>query len=284
MTPLEPAVARLGLPPDFRVVALTGAGISAESGIPTYRGQGGLWTTGSRDYRPQDLATLEAFERMPRDIWHWYLYRRGQCLAAQPNTGHFALRDLARGVGPERFTLVTQNVDGLHARSGIGGGMLIEIHGNLHTMRCTVPCTTERFPLQESQVLPSRDHALDEAAWARLHCPRCGALARPHVLWFDECYEEVWYGSDTAMQRLAEADLLLIVGTSGATTLPSMMVHRARQQNLAIVEVNPEPSAFTPAVMRHVRGLYLPEPASACLPALAEALATGATGTPGLSA
>lgn len=276
MKGLAPELSRLGLAPGFRVVALTGAGISAESGIPTYRGQGGLWTTGSGDYRPQDIATLQAFERMPREVWRWYFYRRGQCLAARPNAGHEALATLARALGPERFTLVTQNVDGLHARSGVDGEALIEIHGNLHTMRCTLPCTFERFPLGEDQVLPSRESILEDAAWARLHCPRCGTPARPHVLWFDEYYEEDLYRSETAMRRLEAAGLLLIVGTSGATTLPLMMVRRALQQDLAIIEVNPEPSAFTPSILRHARGAYVPEPASACLPALADALAASA--------
>lgn len=267
-----PPLDKLALPSDFRVVVLTGAGISAESGIPTYRGKDGLWTTGSRDYRPQELATLRAFQRMPRDIWSWYCYRRGNCLQAQPNAGHMALTTLSQRLGPQRFTLVTQNVDGLHARSGIDPAVLFEIHGNIHTMRCTLPCTAERFPLEDSQILVNRGERLDDEAWARLRCPRCAALARPHVLWFDECYDEALYRSDTALRQVAEADLLLIVGTSGATTLPMMMVRLALQHNLAIIEVNPEPSAFTPAVQNHARGLYLAEAASACLPRLIEAL------------
>jgi NAD-dependent deacetylase len=272
---LDPArLAALGLPSAFKVVVLTGAGISAESGIPTFRGKGGLWTTGSRDYRPQELATLRAFQAMPRELWRWYLYRRGACRQAQPNAGHLALRALADRLGPQRFALVTQNIDGLHARSGIGADMLFEIHGCIETMRCTLPCTPERFPLEPSLVLASREAVLDDARWERLKCPHCGALTRPHVLWFDEYYEEALYGSDSALGRIEKADLLLIIGTSGATSLPLMMARLALQRNLAVIEVNPEPSAFTVAIQRHARGLYLASTASACVPALVDNLTT----------
>src|SRR5690349_7061367 len=111
------AACREALARDGRVVALTGGGVSAESGIPTVRGKEGYWTIGSREYHPQELATHEAFLAMPWEVWAWYLYRRGVCRVAAPNAGHAALVrwDLALG---ERFALVTQNVDGLHARAG----------------------------------------------------------------------------------------------------------------------------------------------------------------------
>jgi NAD-dependent deacetylase len=262
---------QLKLPADYRCVVLTGAGISAESGIPTYRGKDGLWTVGSKDYRPQELATLRAFERDPRAIWSWYFYRRGCCLEAQPNGGHQALNLLQQGLGSGRCSLVTQNVDGLHARSGIKPESLFEIHGNLHSMRCTLPCSPERFSLDDSQVLQRGDE-LDEVAWAKLKCPYCGAMARPHVLWFDECYDEVLYRSGTVLDRLAEADLLLVIGTSGATTLPVMMVRRALASGTAIIEVNPEPSAFTAAIRTYDRGMVINKTASDCLPGLVQTL------------
>jgi NAD-dependent deacetylase len=262
---------QLNLPAGFRCVVLTGAGISAESGIPTYRGKDGLWTVGSKDYRPQELATLRAFQRDPRAIWSWYFYRRACCLEAKPNSGHEALVPLQQALGPGRFSLVTQNVDGLHARSGIHAENLFEIHGNLHSMRCTLPCTAERFPLDDTQVVEKGDD-LDETAWARLQCPYCGSLARPHVLWFDECYDEGLYQSDTVMQRLYEADLLLIVGTSGATTLPLMMLRAALASGLAIIDVNPEASSYSAAIEAHSRGLNIRKTASACLPDLVNGL------------
>ncbi len=263
----------LNLRADFRCVILTGAGISAESGIPTYRGKDGLWTVGSRDYRPQELATLRAFQNDPRAIWSWYHYRRGCCLQAQPNPGHLALIPLQYALTGKRFTLVTQNVDGLHARSGISDENLFEIHGSLHSMRCTLPCSAERFALTDDQIL-DRGEDLGDLGWARLQCPHCGSLTRPHVLWFDECYEEGLYKSDTVLQRLDNADLLLIVGTSGATTLPTMMLRRALAAHLAVIEVNPECSSFSAAVQAYDRGLYLQATASECLPELVDRLIT----------
>src|SRR5688572_10403206 len=118
-----------------RVVVLTGAGISAESGIPTFRGPEGYWRIGSVNWRPEQLATFAAFTAMPQAQWAWYLYRRGVCLAARPNAAHRALVDLERALG-ERFRLVTQNVDGLHLRAGSSTTRTLQIHGNLHFARC----------------------------------------------------------------------------------------------------------------------------------------------------
>ena len=109
------------------LVFLTGAGISAESGIPTFRGPEGYWTVGSREYRPEELATYEAFTRMPDEVWAWYLYRRGVCRAARPNPAHLALVELERALG-DRFLLVTQNVDGLHLRAGHSAERVLQIH------------------------------------------------------------------------------------------------------------------------------------------------------------
>src|SRR6185503_4423173 len=111
------AACRAALARSGAVVALTGAGVSAESGIPTFRGKEGYWTIGAREYHPQELATHAAFEEMPWSVWAWYLYRRGVCMRAQPNAAHAALVRLATRL-PDRFALVTQNVDGLHRRAG----------------------------------------------------------------------------------------------------------------------------------------------------------------------
>ena len=124
---LDPLAAHLGqalaaaLSQGGPLVVVTGAGVSAESGIPTFRGKEGYWTVGSRVYQPQELATQAAFRRMPEEIWRWYLYRLGVCRAAAPNPGHVALVELERALG-DRFLLVTQNVDGLHPRAGSSPG------------------------------------------------------------------------------------------------------------------------------------------------------------------
>src|SRR5512138_3835802 len=119
------------------VVALTGAGISAESGIPTFRGTDGYWVVGSRNYMPQEMATQRMFQRAPEEVWRWYLYRFGVCRHAQPNAGHAALVRLEQALG-ERFTLVTQNIDGLHRRAG--SERVYCIHGDAGWVRCAREC------------------------------------------------------------------------------------------------------------------------------------------------
>src|SRR6185437_658754 len=128
------------------VIALTGAGVSAESGIPTFRGKEGYWTIGAREYHPQELATRAAFDAMPWQVWAWYLYRRGVCRTAEPNAGHRALVAWDGALG-DRFALVTQNVDGLHRRAGSPDARLHEIHGAIDLMRCSRDCTAARYPI-----------------------------------------------------------------------------------------------------------------------------------------
>ena len=194
-TPLSPARAQLG-----RVVVLTGAGVSAESGVPTFRGQGGLWRT----YRAEDLATPEAFARDPALVWAWYDWRRQLVAACQPNAAHVTLAAMEAAL-PD-FTLITQNVDGLHERAG--SRHALRLHGSLWGVRCVREGTRrDNFdvPLKE---LPPR-------------CA-CGALERPDVVWFGETLDR---GVITAALRAARhADLMLVVGTSAlvqpAASLP----------------------------------------------------------------
>ena len=122
-----------------RVVFLTGAGISAESGIPTFRGKEGYWQVGSVNYHPMELATQAAFNEMPVEVWAWYLYRRSVCLAAEPNSAHHALAALETEL-VDRFTLITQNVDGLHVRAGNTRKRTLQIHGEIQLMRCSDEC------------------------------------------------------------------------------------------------------------------------------------------------
>ena len=129
-----------------RLTVMSGAGISAESGIPTFRGPEGYWTVGSKVYHPREMATRAMFDRSPREVWHWYLYRMGVCRRAAPNAGHRAVADLERLLG-ERFTLITQNVDGLHLRAGSSPRRTLQIHGNVFFMRCAGECSAAVFPL-----------------------------------------------------------------------------------------------------------------------------------------
>ncbi len=212
------------------VAVLTGAGISAESGVPTFRGPGGLW----RQRRPEQLATPEAFARDPRLIWEWYDWRRGKLAEAQPNAGHRALAALERT--KQRFTLVTQNVDGLHDRAGSRN--VIKIHGDLWTLRCTA-CSRERrderIPLPE---LPPR-------------C-ECGALMRPGVVWFGEPLPaEPW---ERAQRAAREADLLLVVGTSAVVYPAAGLVPLAKACGARVIECNMEETPFSAELDKSFRG------------------------------
>src|SRR5256885_862150 len=184
---MDPVIAALARP--GHVIALTGAGVSAESGIPTFRGKDGYWTVGAREYHPQELATHAAFSRMPWDVWAWYLYRRGVCRAAEPNAGHHALVDLDAHL-TDRFALVTQNVDGLHRRAGSPAARTFAIHGDIGQLRCASECCLERWPIPEAVPALAKGEAVGPELRALLVCPRCGGLAQPHVLWLDETYDE----------------------------------------------------------------------------------------------
>jgi len=212
------AAAREALAAARRIAALTGAGVSAESGIPTFRGAGGLWRT----HRAEDLATPEAFARDPRLVWEWYDWRRGVVAAARPNAAHEALVRLEGGGRP--FTLVTQNVDGLHERAGSRN--VIRLHGSLWTVRCT-RCGAERedrrAPLPE---LPPR-------------CA-CGGLERPGVVWFGEALPEG--ALERAAAAAAACDVLLVVGTSAVVYPAAGLVPHARAAGATVIEINPDPA------------------------------------------
>ncbi len=254
------------------VVALTGAGISAESGIPTFRGSEGYWVVGSRNYVPQEMATYEMFRRAPDEVWRWYLYRFGVCKGAQPNAGHRALVELDRALG-DRFHLVTQNIDGLHLRAGATPARTSCIHGDAGFVRCAGACPG-KLPLPD---MGTRGAAtpLSDADRARLSCPRCGGWLRPHVLWFDEYYDEENYRMHTALRAASSARLLLVVGTSGATNLPMQIGEIAWRRGIAMVDVNPEDNPFSELCERAERGFFARGTASEWLPAIARVLVAG---------
>lgn len=252
------------------MVALTGAGVSAESGIPTFRGKDGYWTVGSREYHPEELATHEAFARMPWEVWAWYLYRRGVCQAAAPNAAHAALVRLDAALG-NRFALVTQNVDGLHRRAGSPDARTFPIHGDIGTMRCAQECSPARIPIPEEVPALGRGEPVTADVRARLVCPRCQGMARPHVLWFDESYDEPRYFLDSARRLAARATLLLVAGTSAQTNLPWQVVTLAARAGATIVDVNTDDNPFA-EIATQTQGGALRGPAAAILPALVDAL------------
>lgn len=254
------------------IVVLTGAGISAESGIPTFRGADGFWRAGSVNYHPEELATFAAFSRMPAVLWGWYLHRRRICANATPNAAHQALVDLERSFG-DRFLLVTQNVDGLHLRAGHDQERVLEVHGSLHRMRCMAECSPPRPIPADLGADWSPDHVPeDEGSLLSLHCERCGAWLRPHVLWFDEYYDEEYYRYESAQRAVADAALLLVIGTSGATNLPSRMVELAHERDVPIVVVNLDPSPYSAIALRTKEGAFVQGTATAHVPELVRAL------------
>ena len=210
-----------------RVTVMTGAGISAASGVPTFRGAEGLW----RRYRPEDLATANAFHRNPLLVWEWYASRRAVVAACEPNPGHHVL---ARWSRERRCTVVTQNVDDLHHRAGTAG--VIRLHGSLWELRCAgrpVPGDTrsrdgvcaegwrdENVPLAE---MPPR-------------CPHCRGLARPGVVWFGENLRESDVRDATAATR---CDLFVAIGTSAIVYPAAGFLHEAKRRGAVTAEINP---------------------------------------------
>jgi len=241
------------------IVVLTG--ISAESGIPTFRGAEGYWRVGSRNYQPTEMATAAAFASMPEEVWRWYLFRRGVCRAAVPNAAHLALVDLERRLG-ERFLLVTQNVDGLHLRAGNSPERTYQIHGNIDFCRCSHGCPPAVRPLPPT---------LTDGEVAALRCD-CGDWLRPHVLWFDESYDEPRYRYVSALRAAEAAAALIVVGTSGATTLPARMCEMVAARGAPLIVVDPEPTVFSALAEQTARGIFLRGTASAVLPSLIEEL------------
>jgi NAD-dependent deacetylase len=257
------------------VLALTGAGISAESGIPTFRGEEGYWRIGSRNYFPEELATRAAFERMPDEIWSWYLYRRGICRAAAPNAAHLALSQLDSALAANDacdFLLVTQNVDGLHLRAGNAPERTYQIHGNIEFMRSVDERDTNCYPLPEALDLAwGRDRVLTPAERALLVCPD-GAPARPHVLWFDETYDEERYRFRSTLDAVERASLAIVVGTAGATYLPALIVERSVERGTPLLVINRDPSPFTAAAEQAHAGYFLQGAATVLIPPIAEAI------------
>ncbi|RME50181.1 MAG: RNA polymerase subunit sigma [Caldilineae bacterium] len=254
-----------------RVTVLTGAGISAESGIPTFRGPEGYWTVGSKVYQPQEMATRAMFDRQPEAVWRWYLYRRGVCLRAEPNAGHRALAQLEARLG-DRFTLITQNVDGLHLRAGNSAARTYQIHGNIHFMRCARACTAGVYPIPGSVPPKEKDSPLTSADRRALRCPRCGGLTRPHVLWFDEYYDETYYRFESSLRVAARTDLLIVVGTSGATNLPNQVAWLVVRRGGVLVDVNIQPNPFA-ELAQATGGFVVQRPAARALPSLVQNLA-----------
>ncbi|MFM8272314.1 MAG: SIR2 family NAD-dependent protein deacylase [Gemmata sp.] len=204
-----------GLRSSARVCVLTGAGVSAESGVPTFRASDGLW----EGHRIEDVASPIGWDRNPALVWRFYNARRANVATVKPNPGHFALAEMEKRWG-DRFTLVTQNVDGLHLDAGSRN--VLEIHGSLRQTRC-LGCGT---------VADRGLEPLDDAP----ACPHCGGRLRPHIVWFGEGLDDaVW---NQATRAADECDALLVVGTSAVVYPAASLVPVARRRGATVIEVN----------------------------------------------
>jgi NAD-dependent deacetylase len=232
------------------ITVLTGAGISAESGIPTFRGPEGYWTIGSEEYHPQEMATRRMFLKQPQEVWRWYLYRLSVCAGTEPNPGHLAVAGMERLFG-DRFRLVTQNVDNLHLRAGSTPERTFQIHGNIFLMRCADECSETLTPVPAAFENWSRDRDLTPEAAALLRCPRCGGRSRPHVLWFDEVSNEPFYRLTSTLDVARRTDLLIVAGTSGTTNLPNKVAWEvSRRYRAVIVDINIDVNPFAALATR----------------------------------
>jgi NAD-dependent deacetylase len=223
-----------------RVAVLTGAGISAESGVPTFRGKDGLW----RQYKAETLATPEAFERDPKLVWEWYDWRRGLIAPVEPNAGHRVIAGWESLFG--EMAVITQNVDGLHAKAGSQN--VVELHGNIWKLRCT----------REGTVGEVRDNPLPHIPPV---CPNCGSFLRPHIVWFGESLDPVVLGR--AYELSESCQVMFVIGTSAVVHPAASLPYSAARAGAKIIEVNLEPTSLTPQA-----DFFFPGKAGEILPVL----------------
>lgn len=255
-----------------RVVALTGAGVSAESGVPTFRDAlTGLWAR----FDPRELATPSAFARRPKLVWDWYAERREALRDVRPNAGHYALAEIERRA--PSFLLATQNVDGLHARAG--SRSVVELHGNIGRVRCSrdgrvVDRWDDPGAGERRRTAPGRTDGEPAAiADAPPRCPRCGAFLRPDVVWFDEALPAgTLECADDAARR---CDLMIAAGTSAEVYPAAELPRTAKAAGAVLVEVNPNETPLS-----RIADFVLAERSGVALPALVAAAWPGHRAVP----
>ncbi|XP_076470205.1 NAD-dependent protein deacylase sirtuin-5, mitochondrial-like isoform X2 [Babylonia areolata] len=239
------------------IVVLTGAGVSAESGVPTFRGAGGFW----RQFQAQDLATPYAFASNPSLVWEFYHYRREVMLSKHPNPAHVAIAECEARLAKQgrRVVVITQNIDELHKRAGSNN--IIELHGNLFKTRCTscgnveVNKDSPICPALDGKGLPDKDAAdarIPEDQLPRCGKEGCGGLVRPHVVWFGEALDPaVLHQTD---KELSGCDLCLVVGTSSVVYPAAMFAPQVAERGVPVAEFNIETTSVTNSLGYHFSG------------------------------
>ncbi len=211
-----------------KIVFVTGAGMSQESGIPTFRGKDGLW----RNYNPMKIATIDAFYENPKLVWEWYEDRRRNIVAAQPNPGHNAIAELERY---KEVVVLTQNIDGLHQRAG--STKVLELHGSIIRIKCTA-CSFQDYVVSSFDVLPP--------------ICKCGKILRPDVVWFGEPLpQDVW---TEAIAYANSCDVMIIAGTSLLVSPANTLPLYAKQNNALLIEINPEDTMMSADMNLTIRG------------------------------
>ncbi|MEW6083231.1 MAG: NAD-dependent deacylase [Chloroflexota bacterium] len=229
---------------NLNLVALTGAGVSQESGLRTFRdAQTGLWA----QYKPEELASPEAFARDPKLIWDWYAWRREAVKGVRPNAGHYALVEIEKKV--PSFTLITQNVDGLHRMAG--SQSLLELHGSIQRVRCSECSTYAETWGDDSETVPG--------------CEECGGLLRPDVVWFGESLPRDQL--ERAVEAARACDVYFSIGTSGVVQPAASLAYSAKNKGAVLVEINTEPTPLTPKT-----DFFLHGKSGEILPALVKAV------------
>jgi len=211
-----------------KIVFVTGAGISQESGIPTFRGNDGLW----RKYDPMQLATIDAFNKNPKLVWEWYEDRRKNILDAKPNPGHFAIAELEKF---KEVVVLTQNIDGLHQRAGSSN--VLELHGSIIRIKCTV-CEFEDDIPSSFESLPPK-------------CTRCDNILRPDVVWFGESLPQIVWNQ--AIIEANSCEIMIIAGTSLVVSPANTLPVYAKQNNAILIEVNPEQTQMSSEMDMSIR-------------------------------
>lgn len=220
---------------------LTGAGLSSESGIPTYRGVDGIWVKGTQFHKPEEFGTFKYFKEHPEEVWQYSLFRKKMFQNAKPNESHYELVEI-ENILKDRFHLITQNIDNLHRQSGTE--RIFEIHGNNREIKCSNGCK-EIVNLPQEIKGKEIDEDLTEREIELLKCQSCGSWMRPNILWFDEYYDEQTNKKFSSLKIAKNSGILFILGTSGATNLPIAIAETTLKYGGTIVDINIEDNQFT---------------------------------------